>query len=64
MAFKTKNPLSVSLDGLSVIVIPAGEYKELPEIAIAFGKSIKAIEGTGKAVTNTDWTLPEEKEAE
>jgi hypothetical protein len=64
MAFKTKKPLSVSLDGLSVIVIPEGEYKDLPEIAIEHGKSIKALEGTGKSVANDSWELPAEKEAE
>lgn len=64
MAFKTKKALSVSLDGLSVIVIPEGEYEELPEIAIEHGKSIKVLDGKGKSVANDSWELPSEKEAE
>jgi hypothetical protein len=64
MAYKINQPFKVSLDGLSVIEIPKGEYKELPEIAVDHGNAIKAVEGKGKAVANKDWELSAKKEAE
>jgi hypothetical protein len=62
MPYKVNKPIRVSLDGLCVIEIPEGTYKELPEIAIQHGASLKSISGEGKAVANEDWTLPTNKE--
>lgn len=64
MAFKLSQVIRVSLDGCSVLEIPEGEYDELPKVAVAHAKNLKAIEGKGSEVENDDFQLPKSKPEE
>ena len=50
--------IHVSLNGFSVETFEAGEYEELPEIAIEHAKNIGVLEGAEKTPTE-----PEKKKA-
>lgn len=65
MPYKLTKDIRVSLTGTEVLNIPAGEYSELPKIAVTHATNLKVLEGKGgKEVEDKDFKMPEPKAEE
>lgn len=65
MPYKLTEDIRVSLTGTEVLDIPAGEYSELPKVAVAHAANLKILDGKGgKEVENSDFKMPVPKDEE